>query len=623
MNDVVNRALRDHVRYTGDGLPNEPTGAPLPVGDPASGVFVPQKADLREAMTETIEVSGAARDATLAAAAFRRATLAALLATPASEVPEGARVEVPGVGVYERAPDGTPVVNGYPLQGAGAVRWFVIPENGAMSFAAWGPVSGADVSAQLQSMLNQKRSMNLPDGDFRIDSTVVWPTLPVFAGGWMRGVGSTISDRGVSRATSAITRFSWGGAAGGTMWDITGHAAMTLEHIAFSGISGTGATNNAGVGIHFKRSPSAGAGYFRIDDWSFDDFTLAMRMGVLVEDDNCAGFSFDRLVANDCGTVIEVENDQALHFIFNYPAINRTATFLRFDRGGNVLINAANFAACGGSDWVFDFKALAPNIYANELSGCRFEQGSSQFVRTVGGSIEINHLTEAQTNQNARLFEFRGTNATIRDSLLVTNSPTTPTIFLSRQLGGYAGKLVLENVHFSGVTSFVIGNWIERENTNTPSVLVMRGCTFGANATPIKDFATDLAFGDVIMQGTTVNTGSASLTQFGLTRSFNSVCGLKTNFTQTVDVFIVGRNTSNAVAYSTQIRAVTKNVAGTSTLETSQVIGTPYNPLSLGTAPTVSVSDSFDCLDVNVTGRTGETITWTATLREANAVAMA
>ncbi|MCF7700560.1 hypothetical protein [Loktanella sp. M215] len=40
--------LRDFNRYTGDGKPNAPIGAPLPIGDPASGAYVPTKKDLRD-----------------------------------------------------------------------------------------------------------------------------------------------------------------------------------------------------------------------------------------------------------------------------------------------------------------------------------------------------------------------------------------------------------------------------------------------------------------------------------------------------------------------------------------------------------------------------------------------
>ncbi|MEQ3644770.1 MAG: hypothetical protein ABNH17_05570 [Paracoccus sp. (in: a-proteobacteria)] len=40
--------FRDHVRYTGDGQPNEPAGSPAPRGDPRSGVYNPKKSDFRD-----------------------------------------------------------------------------------------------------------------------------------------------------------------------------------------------------------------------------------------------------------------------------------------------------------------------------------------------------------------------------------------------------------------------------------------------------------------------------------------------------------------------------------------------------------------------------------------------
>lgn len=58
MSLISDRVLRDHVRYTGDGLPNEPVGHPLPVGDPASGTYNPSKLDLREAFDAAGPISG-------------------------------------------------------------------------------------------------------------------------------------------------------------------------------------------------------------------------------------------------------------------------------------------------------------------------------------------------------------------------------------------------------------------------------------------------------------------------------------------------------------------------------------------------------------------------------------
>lgn len=47
--DTINRIYREFKRYTGDGLPDEPAGAPLPVGDPQSGPYNPKKSELRAA----------------------------------------------------------------------------------------------------------------------------------------------------------------------------------------------------------------------------------------------------------------------------------------------------------------------------------------------------------------------------------------------------------------------------------------------------------------------------------------------------------------------------------------------------------------------------------------------
>lgn len=57
--DTVNRIYREFKRYTGDGLAGEPTGAPLPVGDPQSGPYSPKKSELRAAF---IEILGTTED---------------------------------------------------------------------------------------------------------------------------------------------------------------------------------------------------------------------------------------------------------------------------------------------------------------------------------------------------------------------------------------------------------------------------------------------------------------------------------------------------------------------------------------------------------------------------------
>lgn len=71
--DVAERELRDFNRYTGDGLPDEPTAAALPEGDPGSGVYNVTKEGLRRLhfpLSDVLDDVGAAVDAAILAAGF-------------------------------------------------------------------------------------------------------------------------------------------------------------------------------------------------------------------------------------------------------------------------------------------------------------------------------------------------------------------------------------------------------------------------------------------------------------------------------------------------------------------------------------------------------------------------
>ena len=59
---IANRVFREHRRYTGDGLPGEPTSAPLPIGDPQSGQHNPPKRDLRDGIGDVGDIIESARD---------------------------------------------------------------------------------------------------------------------------------------------------------------------------------------------------------------------------------------------------------------------------------------------------------------------------------------------------------------------------------------------------------------------------------------------------------------------------------------------------------------------------------------------------------------------------------
>lgn len=73
MPTVADRVFRDFVRYTGDGQPDAPTGSPLPIGAPQSGVHNPSKREIRD-WANSLEVWAVAAAGISPYASFAAAT---------------------------------------------------------------------------------------------------------------------------------------------------------------------------------------------------------------------------------------------------------------------------------------------------------------------------------------------------------------------------------------------------------------------------------------------------------------------------------------------------------------------------------------------------------------------
>ncbi|WP_145399625.1 hypothetical protein [Paracoccus sulfuroxidans] len=184
MPKTVNEVFRDFVRYTGDGLPGQPVGHPLPVGDPRSGTHHPSKGDIREALGGIWGAAQAATDAVEAAldavadiygATFYAASLPELLAHTGTGYPTGTvfatRAEKFSYQVVSSDPD---------LATAGGVMLRVLPSaDGLILLAAWGvDTTGAvDCTAAFQQAVNrapgpQGGTVVLPRGRILLNGTV-------------------------------------------------------------------------------------------------------------------------------------------------------------------------------------------------------------------------------------------------------------------------------------------------------------------------------------------------------------------------------------------------------------------------------------------------------------------
>ena len=128
----IDEVFRDFVRFTGDGLANEPVNAPLPIGDPSSGVHHPSKSDIRQAFSD------ASGESAVDAAVEQALSGTVTLASDNDAFFGGDTVRVPGRVLIGDSSTMTNQPAGY----AGSVRsWLSAVPNPGSNGAGWFEVS--------------------------------------------------------------------------------------------------------------------------------------------------------------------------------------------------------------------------------------------------------------------------------------------------------------------------------------------------------------------------------------------------------------------------------------------------------------------------------------------------
>lgn len=245
MSLVVDRALRDFVRYTGDGRPNAPIGKPLPIGDPASGVHNPSKAELRAAMNSVVD----AAESSAALAGHPFATRADLIA--ATIDPSVMRLSVFGVGEYER--DAAAL---YPaaISNSGTVKW--VPAGQVATPVQFGAIGNgvADDAEAFSIWLSYLYTAGvkgyIPEAIYRISSVsdrLVTGAVVIEAhsGAIIKGLATNIIIAGNGVVTSTIATFT-----AGALGYRVGYTTGGVETLWTLGVQYTqvGSTINWGAG---------------------------------------------------------------------------------------------------------------------------------------------------------------------------------------------------------------------------------------------------------------------------------------------------------------------------------------------------------------------------------------
>lgn len=293
--DTVNRIFREFKRYTGDGLPGEPIGAPLPVGDPQSGVHSPKKSELRAVFTAILGTAGEDAEAAAAALAeLERLYLGAKAADPATDNEGGAlatgalyfntasgKFRVWNSGTWQD--QSTALTDGDVTRPKLATALAASVARNVKEFGAVGNGT-ADDTAALQAALDYARAnkvaLFVPTGRYKITSTLTYhttitptpgdaktffaPGLALFGEGHRTSVlVNSIAAGGPSLDLYSVTNqtFQQGGYICGVGFEASGSGAnshgieyegtwgQTFERCRFEGMNGAGLKiNNPGDG---------------------------------------------------------------------------------------------------------------------------------------------------------------------------------------------------------------------------------------------------------------------------------------------------------------------------------------------------------------------------------------
>lgn len=227
----ADRVFRDFERYTGDGRPNEPTGAPLPVGDPRSGIHQPKRREIRQAFTAVFE---AAEDAeawadvamSVAGGSTIYATRAALAAAvPVVPYPEGTICYVQGrrYRVDPIGPDGLVAVD---MDWSGQLEALIarMKDGQSVRGAAFGDstTDGNGTTGWTDGTRNPVNGSGNAIGAGAHDPEFAWPRI-------MRNI-----IRQMHRNTSiAIWNAGYGGRAVITRWALDNFQAAVIDNPAY------------------------------------------------------------------------------------------------------------------------------------------------------------------------------------------------------------------------------------------------------------------------------------------------------------------------------------------------------------------------------------------------------
>jgi parallel beta-helix repeat protein len=473
----------------------------------------------------------------------------------------------------------------------------------------------ADDAPEIQKAINASSVIEWPCGNYKIASTLNFPTTAPYASGRWIGCGAFINDPRTTTRTTQSTIITWDGPLGGTMLESERTVGFTFEHMTFVGRVLEANTNRAGIGFHCIGGVGLSSGTSRFESVEFIDMTVGIQMAVDSGDPNCDTMIYNHLTFINLDVGFLGKNIQTLQHIFTNLAAVTVKSVLWFEQSATVTLNTANFSLSGGTganDWMIRFDNMTNNSDYAIINGLRIEQNSKQLLRAATlGTVTFNGFVESQADQNVEMVDIDGVSVTFNDSRLLTNDATTPFFNIQHGAGTQRASIHIDNSRFE-TTAFVFDDWFNLSDTNDDVGITVHNSGYGSQKIELPDINSHMEWGRVThFTQTTNSTLKALLLNGSATSSVSNIVGIANNSTYLVDVFIVGRQVGGTNIATFHRRVTVSNNAGTTALVGAiQTVGTDQNT-PVWTVDVVAV-DSLDGIRAQVTGAAAATVEWKA-----------
>lgn len=460
-----------------------------------------------------------------------------------------------------------------------------------------------DDTSSIQAAINTRKSIYFPAGEYLVTNTLAFPTTTPPGGGFWLGNGMQRSNPQTGGESGPHTTLIWDGTIGETLLEAEGLAGWTFENMNFVGRPTSGASNRAGILVHMKTKVGFGNGRHTFRKCTFWDADVCVQYGEASGDVNCDTTIFEQVTFGNSTKGFVAKNTQSVVHRFVHLIGITTTNVIDMEQGGHIVVDQANFNACGGSgatDFCIRLQRMDTNTQIAILNDLRVENGTQKVLQATQatGRVLINGYNEAQTDTNALMFETNGPTLEFHSSRFVSNDSTTRPFLIENGAGGQRASMLFYACSFP-VSTWTMTDWFEF-TSNSRIGLKLQDCTYKTDSQRLPYINSSPEWGDVTHFGQTTGAVQTGLYFDGITNNTTALLRLPSGSLWQIDAHFVGRKTPTATATVTITNASPGVVTWTGH---ALVAGDPVYLTTTGTLPTgLSVRTLYYV--VNVSGDT-------------------